>query len=191
MGLRGRGGRLRVGGCRCGVPMWPWGRVRTRRRRRVMLRTRRLGLPWARRLGLPWARRLGLPWARCLGLPWARRLGLLWAPQRLQGRRVGDPVGGEMVRVLEPLDCLRRQRAIATIRRARREAGPRQSPLEGTDQPGPSALEVSGAAHQRAASQRLAGLRTDDPVGRQTVGVLERRHGFHCQRAVAPIDWAR
>ncbi len=96
-----------------------------------------------------------------------------------------------MMRVLEPLDRLRRQRPIATIRLARRVAGPRQTPLEGTDHRGTSGLEVSGAAHQRAASQRLAGLRTDDAVGRQTVGVLERRHGLHCQRAVAPIDWAR
>jgi hypothetical protein len=113
------------------------------------------------------------------------------AYERVQRQCAGDPVGRETMLVLEPPDCLRGQRAISPIGRAGREPSPRQPPLQGTDRRGPAGLEIPSAAHQRASSQRLVGLGTDDSVDNKTISLLEALHGLHRQRAVAPIDGAR
>src|SRR6476661_8474470 len=112
------------------------------------------------------------------------------APERAQGQHAGDPVGGKTMRVLELPDRLGSQRAISPVTRAGREPSPRQPPLKRADRRRTAGLEIPGAAHQRATSKRLAGLRTDDSVSHKTVSLLEALDGLRCPRAVETVDRA-
>ena len=116
-----------------------------------------------------------------------RLLGGLLSVQRVQRRLVGDPVVGEVLGALEPLDCFGRPWPVASVVGSGFEPLFGELALELLD-----ALDASGERPVgRAGPQRGQRGGVSDAVGRQPADLLEAADRFGGLGAVAPVNEAR
>jgi hypothetical protein len=130
--------------------------------------------------------------------PRSRAVRLMVAPsgqgclQVMEGLRPGDSICRQMASVLETDDGASRDRAIASIGRARRVARGGQFALKSADQGRSSAyVPIAREQHRFGRRQGRQGVRTGDPVDLEAARGLKADHRALRQRAVSPVDLAR